>query len=508
MPLGEAKRGRRWPWLQGVRSQLLLLLLPCVAIVMGLDSWADYRALKATLESSYDEALLEPILTLAGSVLPAPNAGFIVAPGFATEALQGQRIQLHVGLTPLAPEADAPADEQTLLGPADIPAPPPGATAHPVPIAGHDPSASRLTLYNAAYRDAPVRVALLQREVRDATGRRYLMRAHAVESTARRDSVLNAALKRVLWQDARRLLLTVVVVWLGVAHSMWPLRRLQASVLGRDVEDLRPLDAADLPREVMPLVDAVNHHLAREREMLASQHRFIADVSHQLRTPLAIIMTQAGYALREPDPARVQETLRAIVGQLDRSRRLSNQLLSLANAERPVDSARAEERTDLAALAQELVLEYLPLAREKNQDLGWSELSAPGQHGGAGSGPVWVAAPSIELHEALANLVHNAIRNTPPGGSITLSAFASGEQAIAQVSDDGPGIAPERRERVFDRFHTTAGADGAGLGLAIARAYARRSGGNIVLRDGDHPAGPDRPGVCATLELPLESREG
>ena len=508
MPLDDARGRRRWPWLRGVRSQLLLLLLPCVAIVMGLDSWADYHALKTTLESSYDEALLEPILTLAGSVLPAPSAGFIVAPGFAREALQGQRIQLHVGLTPLGPEAEPAAVEQTLLGPVDIPAPPPGATARTVPVSGRDGSASRLTLYNAVYLHAPVRIALLQREVRDAAGRRYLLRAQAVESTARRDSVLSAALERELWQDVRRLLLTVVVVWLGVARSLWPLRRLQASVLGRDVDDLRPLDADDVPREVRPLVDAVNHHLARERAMVATQHRFVADVSHQLRTPLAIIMTQAGYALREPDPARVRETLRAIIGQLDRSRRLSNQLLSLANAERPAESARAEERTDLAALAQELVLEYLPLAREKNQDLGWSELSSPGQRDATRSGPLWVAAPSIELHEALANLVHNAIRNTPPGGSITLSAFASGGDAIAQVSDDGPGIAPGQRERVFDRFHTTAGTTGAGLGLAIARAYARRSGGDIVLREGDHPAGPTRPGVCARLELPRAAPEG
>lgn len=503
MPPNEPAAGAR-ARLRGVRSQLLLLLLPCVAVVMGFDSWSNYHALKATLESSYDEALLEPILTLAGSVLPAPGAGFVVAPGFATGALQGQGIRLHVGLVPLGPQEDKGAGaEQTLLGPPDIPAPPPEARARTVLPAGAGAGASQLTLYNATYLDAPVRIALLQRDVRDAAGRRYLLRAQAVESTARRDSVLSAALRRALWQDARRLALTVVVVWLGIARSLRPLRRLQASVMARDIDDLRPLDASGVPVEVLPLVEAVNHHLARERELVASQRRFLADVAHQVRTPLAIMMTQAGYALREPDPARVHETLRAIVGQLDRSRRLSNQLLSLADAGRPADSARARERTDLAALAQELVLEYLPLAREKDQDLGWSEPPIPHAQRTSGAGPVWVAAPAVELHEALANLVHNAIRHTPSGGAITLSAFSVGAVAIAQVSDDGPGIAPERREQVFERFHTTAGTTGAGLGLAIARAYARRNGGTIVLRDGGHPAGPARPGVCASLELPL-----
>ena len=136
-----------------------------------------------------------------------------------------------------------------------------------------------------------------------------------------------------------------------------------------------------------------------------------------------------------------------------------------------------------------------PLAREKHQDLGWSET--------AEAHAAWVDAPAVELHEVLANLVHNAIRNTPDGGSITVSVTLAGDRAVAQVCDDGPGIAPERRAQVFDRFHTTTAGEGAGLGLAIARAYARRNGGEVVLRDGDRPAGPGRPGLCASLEIPL-----
>jgi two-component system sensor histidine kinase TctE len=482
---------------RGVRSHLLLLLLPCVAVLMGVDSWSDYRALKATLASSYDEALLEPVHTLVGSVLPAPHGGFVLAPGFAPEALQGQNVQLHVGVAPLAAPGGPAAAEKSLVGPTDLPAPPPGAPFQRVRSERPSAGDALLVLYDANYRDAPVRIALMEREVRDAAGQAYRLRAFAVEPTTRRNAVLDAALRRELWQDARMLALTVALVWLGIAWSLRPLRRLQASVLARDADDLRPLDARRVPGEVMPLVEAVNHHLAREREMLASQQQFLADASHQLRTPLAIMMTQAGYALREHDAARVHETLRALVAQLDRSRRLSNQLLSLANADRPAAEAAAPERTDLAGVAQDLVLQYLPLAREKQQDLGWSE-PAEGDADG-----VWVRAPAAELHEILANLVHNAIRNTPEGGAITVSVVRRGGRAVAQVCDDGPGIAPERREQVFERFHTTAGAEGAGLGLAIARAYARRNGGDIVLRDGDRPAGPLRPGLCASLEIPL-----
>lgn len=479
----------RRPRIRGVRFQLLLLLLPCVSVLLVLDSVSDYRALKATLESSYDEALLEPVFTLAGSVVPAAHAGFTVAPGFASEALQGPRIQLHASVQPL-PDGEV----HTLLGPADVPPPPPGTPVRSVASGSATPLGSHLTLYDARYRDAPVRIALLQHELRDAAGHRWLLRAQAIEPAAQRERVLDAALRRELVQDARMLALTIALVWLGIAWSLRPLRRLEASVLVRDANDLRPLDAHGVPREVLPLVDAVNHHLGREREMVAHQQQFLADASHQLRTPLAIMMTQAGYALRESNVPRVRETLRAIVAQLGRSRRLSNQLLSLAEADRPADAARSPERTDLAAVAQDLVLEYLPLAREKDQDLGWSEGSSESQ--------LWVLAPEPELHEALANLVHNAIRNTPEGGSITVAAFVSEGRAVAQVCDDGPGIAPERRERVFERFHTTAPGEGAGLGLAIARAFARRNGGDIVLRDGERAAGPGRPGLCARLEIP------
>jgi two-component system sensor histidine kinase TctE len=488
------------PRMRGVRSQLLTLLLPCVAVLLGLDSFSDYRALKATLESSYDEALLEPVFTLAGSVVPGPRSGFVLAPGFAAEALQGPRIQLHVAVRPLPAGGELPATEDTLLGPTDVPPPPPDAQPRSVPGASTGVPASQLTLYNARYRDAPVRIALLQREVRDASGHPFLLRAQAIEPAAQRDRVLDAALRRELVQDARMLALTIILVWLGIAWSLRPLRRLEASVLAREADDLRPLDPQGVPGEVLPLVEAINHHLGRERAMLANQQQFLADASHQLRTPLAIMMTQAGYALRESDASRIRETLRAIVTQLGRSRRLSNQLLSLAEADRPTDGAERVDRSDIAAVAQDLVLEYLPLAREKDLDLGWSEATSASQ--------LWVLAPEPEVHEVLANLLHNAIRNTPGGGSITVSAFVSEGRAVAQVCDDGPGIAPERRERVFERFHTTAGDEGAGLGLAIARGFARRNGGDIVLRDGERPAGPGRPGLCARLEIPLASREG
>ena len=508
---------RGWHWHLGIRGQLLALLLPGVALLLAVDSWSDYHTLTRAVEHTYDEALLEPLSALDASMRVDSRSGTMPAAPVSTqamfEALQVRHQQLHVGLAPLAPEAGVAPSEQTLMGVSDLPAPPAGAEPAPLPAGfGAAPSA-RIIYYDADYHGHPVRVAALERELRDPAGHRYRLLVQAAESTGRRIETREAALRRELWQDSRMLLVTALLVWLGVSLALRPLERLRASMLQRPAHDLQPLDPSGVPREVVPLVDAVNHHIADHRTMLADQGRFLADASHQLRTPLAIMMTQAGYALRERDTQLLRETLRAIITQLARSRRLSDQLLAMAHAGRALNEAESAQLVDLNAVAREVVLQYLPLAHEKNQDLGWSDVRGEDAHdtaiADAPAAPV--RAQAVELHESLANLLHNAIRHTPAGGSITVAVRIEGDSAVAEVCDDGPGILPEQREGAFVRFrrggaNELQGGTGAGLGLAIARAYARRNGGDITLEDGrqGRPGGPGGPsGLCARLRLPL-----
>jgi two-component system sensor histidine kinase TctE len=265
--------------------------------------------------------------------------------------------------------------------------------------------------------------------------------------------------------------------------------------------------------------------------MVAEQSQFLADASHQLRTPLSILSIQAGYAVRETDPARMRESLHAIVAQLARTRRLSEQLLALAHATTEDEVAPAEPTVvDLNAIAREVVLQYLPLARENDQDLGWVDargdsaaerIATAGDDGEDTDGtdeasdeddsPVLpVAANAAELHEVLANLVHNAIKYTPRGGNITVTVRREASYALAEVCDSGPGIAPERRDSVFERFHrdpsvAAVTTQGAGLGLTIARSYARRNGGEIELDNADMPESPNGGGLRAILRLPLRA---
>ena len=488
---------RRLGW--GIRAQLLILLLPCIALLLLVDSWSDHEDRTRSLDSAYDEALIEPISVLNDNVQLDARGGIGLVAPFAVQAIfqsvHALHRNLHVGLLPLDAAAGTGKGERTLLGVSDLPMPPPGTAT---PDGG-------ITFYDGSYRGAPVRVAMQQRDLQDAAGHWYRLRLQVAESANRRLEARTASLRREVGQDLGMLMVTALLVWLGIARALRPLGRLRESLRVRPAHDLQPLDAAAVPYEVAPLVDAVNHHIADHRRLLAEQGRFLADASHQLRTPLSIMMTQAGYALRERDPAVLRETLRAILAQLGRSQRLSDQLLSMAHASRAGPAGGAAPLVDLNVVAREVVLQYLSLARAKNQDLGWDDIR--GSEVDDGDEPAVVAAPvrgeAAELHEALANLVHNAINHTPAHGRITVAVRKQGPLAWAEVCDSGPGIPSQLRAAVFERFaRGGAGGAGAGLGLAIARAYARRNGGDILLSDaGQALAGMS--GLCARLQLPL-----
>lgn len=507
--------------LSGIRAQLLLLLLPGVALMLAIDSWSDYHERSSTLENAYDQVLLEPLIVLDDSVRFNAQGEANLAMPFAVQAMfdlvQTRHKHLHVGLTRLDPGTGAALTERTLLGVNDLPAAPTDTALPPSTPSDVGPHGGRIVFYTAAYRGYPVRVAALQRELKDAAGQLYRLHVQTAESTDRRDDARQASLHREIRQDLRMLAVTALLVWLGIALTLRPLQRLRASLRDRPTHDLEPLDASGVPYEVAPLVEAVNTHIANYRELLTEQGRFLADASHQLRTPLAIMMTQAGYALREHEPQVARETLRAIIVQLDRSRRLTDQLLAMAHASRASDDAPSPPCIDLNGVAREVVLQYLPLAHQKNQDLGWMDIRGEDipDHLGQGTLAAPVHAQMAELHEALANLLHNAIRYTPVNRSITVAVRIEGNVALAEVTDGGPGIAPEWREAVFKRFargSTARAADkpemdaGAGLGLAIARAYARRNGGDIELADlvaSSVGVASATTGLRATLRLPL-----
>jgi len=255
--------------------------------------------------------------------------------------------------------------------------------------------------------------------------------------------------------------------------------------------------------EVRPLVDAVNLHVSRSDAMAQAQTQFIADAAHQLRTPLAILKTQAEFAQRQlhistSDGAAhtaATEAVGGIVKQLEQAARLTNQLLALARVRQHTQDgpspASEVEVIDAIGVAEQVAFDYLPLARGKQQDFGWERPAGL---------ELQVQADPALLREAFANLVHNAIQYSGRGSRITLSAARVEDSATLVVEDDGPGIPEPEREKVFARFYRRVGntETGSGLGLAISREMAVRFGGTVVLKEGAQGRG-----VRAELRLPL-----
>ncbi|MGJ7526741.1 sensor histidine kinase [Variovorax sp. GB1P17] len=508
----------------GIRARLLALLLPGIIALLALDSWNDYRALTDALVVAYDQSLLEPVQALANGIVVASDGSVRVQEPFSIQSMfESTHLRykyLHVGVQRIAKgeTLDVNAPETTLMGVPGLPRP------------SERPPDGTPVFYDAVHEQHPVRVAALRQTVYDNVhpGTAWSVLIQAAEGTGPRAQAQSETLRQELLRDTRMVLVMSILVWLGVAWTLRPLERLRRSLRERSRDNLQPLDASGVPQEVVPLVDAVNHHIEGHRRMVAEHSQFLADASHQLRTPLSILSIQAGYAVRETDPARMRESLHAIVAQLARTRRLSEQLLALAHATTDDAIAAVEPAAvDLNAIARAVVLQYLPLARENDQDLGWvdarGDIATEGmadagddndgtdEAGEADDPPVLpVTANAAELHEVLANLVHNAIKYTPRGGNITVTVRREASYALAEVCDSGPGIAPERRDSVFERFHRdpatgNGAAQGAGLGLTIARSYARRNGGEIELESADMPESATGGGLRAILRLPLRA---
>jgi two-component system, OmpR family, sensor kinase len=275
-----------------------------------------------------------------------------------------------------------------------------------------------------------------------------------------------------------------ILIWLIIARGLQPLERVATAVSRRSPTQMEPLVERNLPREVQPLVQALNGLLLRLGETLAAQRTFIADAAHELRTPLTAVHLQAQLAERATTDAERRKALADLKSGLERATRLSEQLLTLARAEPGVEGGEAAPQPiDLAALAREVIEELAPLAAHRGIDLGLSETGAASMRGDREA-----------LRTLLSNLVDNALRYTGSGGRVDVATGPDGEGFALFVRDNGPGIAPAERARVFDRFYRgqpagDASVRGSGLGLAIVKRIADRHGATIELGPGIAGAG-------------------
>jgi signal transduction histidine kinase len=256
------------------------------------------------------------------------------------------------------------------------------------------------------------------------------------------------------------------VVIYGVRAGLKSVNHLSDAIRQRSIDDMQPLDHRGVPAEIGPLVTHTNDLLARLAESIAAQRRFVGHAAHQLRTPLAGLKLESELMLARTLPDDVRARAERIKAVSDRMIRVGQQLLVLARADptaRPQDSF---VRIDLCEWVQASGAEWIPKTRAAHIELA---LNAPSE-------PVLIDADPLLLDELLGNLIDNAIRYGAAGGNITLNIGTN--PPTLTVEDNGPGIPPGERERVFEAFYrlpdTTPG--GSGLGLAIVREIAHSHG--------------------------------
>jgi two-component system OmpR family sensor kinase len=284
----------------------------------------------------------------------------------------------------------------------------------------------------------------------------------------------------------------VIFIWFAVGHALEPLKRLTSLVKVRKVTALDPLPDRDLPGEVQPLVGALNDLLGRLGAALDRERGFMADAAHELRTPLTALHLQMGTLARATNEAERADAMEKLSAGVQRAIRLVEQLLSLARQEPRADVPRKRIRFD--DLAREVVAEMVPLADARKIDLGISA-----------SQSTHVSGDPDALRTLVRNLVDNAVRYTPIEGTVDLSVQDSDHGALLRVVDTGPGIPPDERQRVFDRFYRPPGTapPGSGLGMAIVKAIADAHGAVITL-----DSGPEGRGLTVTVTFPVSGASG
>ncbi|WP_296491783.1 sensor histidine kinase [Rhodoferax sp.] len=429
------------------RQLLLWLLLPQLVLFLVGGALA-YRIALKYAEKAIDQSLTQLVRSLARQVKPIGSGLLIDFPRAAQDIIEqdpADRVSYMVSSPP----------GSFLLGNGKLPDPP-GELLQPTREA---------LLYNARVDGKPMRVALLEVDYGDA-GSPQRLRVQVAKSLAVQQRLTTELIADMLAPLLLLAMVLSVLVYGGISRGLQPLTRLQAQLgdrRNRVLSDLSPIEMTQAPQEVHALAGAVNHLLTAVRRSLGQEKRFLNDAAHQLRTPLAGLISQTELALAEHDPQALRERLGKVLAGAQRSAHLVHQLLSLARNEVEIKL----QPLDVASLAREVARDWTPRALKAGIDLGYEGVDC-----------LMLAGESFLLREALNNLIDNALMYAGSGSEVTLSVQLQGDQAVLEVADKGPGLSPQDLPHVFERFWRASDVPGGcGLGLAIVAEIAQRHGG-------------------------------
>jgi two-component system sensor histidine kinase TctE len=440
-------------------------MLPLILLALALLVAAHLNA-QQTAKRLFDKTLLA--VTLAISEHVVRSDGDLLSRSFLEVISASLRDQMYYHV--LGPEG------AFVTGYTDAPRLPEGAElADGTPL-----------FFDAHYNGQPVRVVALRWFVAGPILRGWLF-IRVWQTTDERRALARAMLLQAVGGVGVLLVLAALAGWYGLKRGLRPLSQLEADVARRGPRDLEPI-RAEAPRELREVVEALNRLLARLNAALAEQQQFIANASHQLRTPLTALITQAELTCRARDVAAIKVGVEGIVGSARHVARLADQLLSLARIEAQSE-ADDEREVDLVEVVRQAARQYAPRALSQGVELAFeTDADVP-----------MVRGDPVMLGEAISNLIDNAIRYGAKGGGVTAEVRKADGCVVAAVIDQGPGIPPEAREVALRRFVRLAGGtDGCGLGLAIVRDVVERHGGALELCEG-----PQGRGLAARLRIPV-----
>ncbi|MFZ2990687.1 sensor histidine kinase [Ideonella sp.] len=458
-----------------LRSQLLLGILLPALVLIGISTWLLYRQALRAADTAYDRTLLATAKSIGDRLEVRPSGGEMrLEASLLYSALEpfeaDNRSRLYYKVLGLQGETVSGFDAlPTWRG--------------RLPQKG--PYAALVDFYDTEYEGTPVRAAVLLQPVTWATGQ-GIATVQVAETLELRQTLARSILIDTLWRQGLLLLLIAAVVLVAVQRATHPIRHLSLALRTRAEGDLKPVASDDAPKELQPLVEATNHLMARLRQLLVQQKRFVRDASHQLRTPLAVLRVQVQSARRGDLPA--EHALCEIEVTVERATTLANQLLALAKAEQ-LQSDEKTPVTDWAEVVRAVALDLSALIVAHALDFDLQAEAAP------------VRSHEWALRELSRNLLHNAIKHGMDGGRLHVTLQTDGRHAALTISNSGTGLSAAQRERLFQPFAAGDARHGSGLGLAICKEITVSLGGQIMLENRVEHGQLD--GLDAVVRLPL-----
>lgn len=448
-----------------LKRQLLLWLLLPQLVLWLMGGVLAYRVALTYAEKTIDQSLTQSVRSLARQVKPF-GSGLLVDFPKAAQAIIEEDPKDRVSYMVSSPPGSF------LLGNDRLPGPPKG-----MAIPQNEPVLINVFLEGKSMRQASIDLSFGEGSSQQR------MRVQIAKSLAVQERIA----RELVWDMLLPLLLMgavlSILVYAGIRRGLAPLQRLEAQLAHRNAASLSPIELTEAPQEVHSLATTLNQLLTTLRRSLSQEKRFLNDAAHQLRTPLAGLISQTELAMQETDPASLQRRLAKVHTGAQRSAHLVHQLLALARTEAEI----ALLPVDVAALAREVAREWTPRALAAGVDLGYE-----------GEDTFTLRGNKLLLREALTNLLDNALRYAGRGSTVTLRTRADADGCTLEVEDNGPGLAEANLARVFERFwRASEMPGGCGLGLAIVAEIAQRHRGKAVAR-ASHPQG-----LTIRLQLPL-----